>query len=464
MRPTAGTRTRAEDALDGPARARRIGSALEELRDPDPVMDRLTTELLGLVPAAQAAAVGLLGDDDRVVFVHTSGLLEPFVGVSVERTASISGLALASATVQRCDDASSDARVDRSLMAQVGMSSVLVVPLVRAGHAFGVVQVLSSRPRAFSEGDVATCAALGEVLAVIISASAEISRIVDRLGDAAAAPPAAGSAGDGSAGSGSGSESGVLARFVASVLRPAASARLEVRRRVLEVLDGRRFTMVYQPIVDLRSGATAGFEALARFDQAGLGPPDRVFADAAAVGLGVDLELAAVERALAALGSIPEHLTLSVNVGPETLASDALVPVLDAGRGRRVAVELTEHAAVQDYKLLESAIATLREHGVLLAIDDTGAGFASLAHIVKLAPDLVKLDRWIVEGVAADPVRRALVHALVGFAHELGARVVGEGIETRAELEALRDLGVELGQGYVLGRPGELAGQVRNGT
>jgi EAL domain-containing protein (putative c-di-GMP-specific phosphodiesterase class I) len=430
-------------------------------------MDRLTTELLGLVPAAQAAAVGLLGDDDRVVFVHTSGLLEHFVGVSVERTASISGLALASATVQRCDDAASDARVDRSLMARVGMSSVLVVPLVRAGHAFGVVQVLSSSPYAFSEGDAATCAALGEVLAVIISASAEISRIVDRLGEAAAAAPAGGPAGDGPAGdgsTGSGSGGAVLARFVASVLRPAASARLEVRRRVLEVLDGRRFTMVYQPIVDLRSGATAGFEALARFDQAGLGPPDSVFADAAAVGLGVELELAAVERALTALGSIPEHLTLSVNVGPETLASDALVPVLDAGRGRRVAVELTEHAAVQDYKLLEGAIATLREHGVLLAIDDTGAGFASLAHIVKLAPDLVKLDRWIVEGVAADPVRRALVLALVGFAHELGARVVGEGIETRAELEALRDLGVELGQGYVLGRPGDLAGQVRNGT
>jgi len=446
MRPSGGTSGRADGAAEAFAAARGTGSALQALRDPDPVMDRLTTELLGLVPAAEAAAVGLLGDDDRIVFVHASGALCHFVGTSVERAASLSGLALASATVQRCDDAASDPRIDHSLMEQVGMSSVVVVPLLRDGSAFGVVQVLSSRLRAFSDHDMATCAVLAEVLAVMISASAEISRIVDHLGETAASAPAT----DGAA-------TDVLARFVTSVLRPAASARLEVRRRVVRLLDDGGFTMVYQPIVDLQLAETVGFEALARFDQPGFGAPDSVFADAASVGLGVELELAAVEMALATLDAIPEHLTLSVNVGPETLASDALVSALGARRGPRVVVELTEHAAVQDYKLLEGAIATLRRHGVQLAIDDAGAGFASLAHIVKLAPELIKLDRWIVEGVAADPVRQALVVALVGFAHDLGARVVGEGVETRAEVVALRNLGVDFGQGFFLGRPGPLA-------
>ena len=91
--------------------------------------------------------------------------------------------------------------------------------------------------------------------------------------------------------------------------------------------------------------------------------------------------------------------------------------------------------------------------GVRLAIDDTGAGFASLAHILKLAPDLIKLDRELTSGIDRDPVRCAPGAALVSFASRIGAEIIAEGIETASELEVLRGLGIRYGQGFLLCRP-----------
>ncbi|MGH9109600.1 MAG: EAL domain-containing protein, partial [Acidimicrobiales bacterium] len=184
--------------------------------------------------------------------------------------------------------------------------------------------------------------------------------------------------------------------------------------------------------------------------------PDCWFADATAVGLGDQLELLAVERALALLPLLPAELGLTVNVGPETLCTRALFERLEASTPGRITVELTEHVAIDISPKVRQARHTLRELGAKVAIDDTGTGFASLSLVLEMAPEVIKLDRALTSGIDFDPVRQALAQSLVGFAAGTGAEVVAEGIETEAELGVLTDMGVPYGQGYYLARPGSV--------
>ena len=136
-----------------------------------------------------------------------------------------------------------------------------------------------------------------------------------------------------------------------------------------------------------------------------------------------------------------------------TRMSDEVRKLIASCDSRRVVVELTEQVKVDDYSRLSYTLRQLRLMGVRLAIDDTGAGFASLAHILKLTPDIIKLDRELTSGIDHDPVRSALAAALVTFASRTGAEIVAEGIETGTELEVLRGLGIRYGQGFLLCRP-----------
>jgi EAL domain-containing protein (putative c-di-GMP-specific phosphodiesterase class I) len=210
--------------------------------------------------------------------------------------------------------------------------------------------------------------------------------------------------------------------------------------------------MVFQPILDLASSRTAGVEALARFSAQPIQPPDYWFAEAAAVGLGAELELLAVRAAIAQIDRLPPDTYLSVNVSPHTALEpgllDTLYPV-----ARRIVVELTEHEAVADYDDLASAVGRLRDLGARVAVDDAGSGYSSLQHIVRLRPDIVKLDIALTRHIDHDPARRALGEALVSFGREIGAAITAEGIETEAELDTLRRIGVGYGQGYHLARP-----------
>ena len=144
---------------------------------------------------------------------------------------------------------------------------------------------------------------------------------------------------------------------------------------------------------------------------------------------------------------------MCVNAGPEAMGSDEVRQLVAACDSRRVVMELTEQVKVDDYPRLSHALKQLRLMGVRLAIDDTGAGFASLAHILKLAPDIIKLDRELTSGIDHDPVRRALAAALVTFATRTGAEIIAEGIETQAELAVLREQGIRYGQGFLLCPP-----------
>jgi EAL domain-containing protein (putative c-di-GMP-specific phosphodiesterase class I) len=241
--------------------------------------------------------------------------------------------------------------------------------------------------------------------------------------------------------------------------RQDAERRRAAVARVRSVLERRAITIAFQPIADLRTGRVVGLEALSRFADDPVRSPDQWFAEASEVGLGSDLELAAIELALAQRSVVPEDLFISINVSPGYLAEGLLESVV-GDVGNRLVVELTEHVKVDDYGPLLDAVGALRERGVRAAVDDAGAGFASLQHILKLGPDLIKLDLSLTRDIDADPIRRALASSLVTFAHEVGAEIVAEGIETRSEQHALRSLGVTMGQGYHLARPGPLPAPV----
>jgi EAL domain-containing protein (putative c-di-GMP-specific phosphodiesterase class I) len=238
-------------------------------------------------------------------------------------------------------------------------------------------------------------------------------------------------------------------------LDPAPSAMspdLAVKQSVEAILTEGRFTVRCQPIVRLDTGAVVGAEALTRFPGTHR-PAEAWFDDAERVGLGADLQLTVIERAVALVGLLPAAAFLTFNVGPDVLAGPQLLDILDMVDPQRVIIELTEHVRIDDYDRLLDSLSRVRERGARLAVDDTGAGFASLGHILHLRPELIKLDRQFTRGIDTDPARRSLAHALVSFAHDIGAEVVSEGIETPAELDTVRELGVPYGQGYFLSRP-----------
>lgn len=234
--------------------------------------------------------------------------------------------------------------------------------------------------------------------------------------------------------------------------RRAAEELSNRRQRIDRVLDGDALSMVLQPIRELATGELCGVEALARFATEPQWPPNRWFEEAAAVGRGVDLELQAVRTALSELMHLPSELFLSVNVSPATALSPELPEVLGPAPAR-VVLELTEHTRIDDHELLAAAIAPVRRSGVRLAVDDAGAGYAGLRQILRLRPDIIKLDIELTRGIDQDPARRALATAMVAFASDIGARIVAEGIETADEVDTLLGVGVEWGQGYHLGRP-----------
>ncbi|HJR96334.1 MAG TPA: EAL domain-containing protein [Actinomycetota bacterium] len=257
--------------------------------------------------------------------------------------------------------------------------------------------------------------------------------------------------------------SGVIAGIVSeltSQLRrdDEVRERLDARRSTIQrLVAGEGVSVVFQPIVDLASEATVGFEALARFDTPSPPkPPDEWFAEAVALALGVQLELTTTRRALRALPRIDPSVYLAVNCSYRAAVSTELAALL-VPHAERLVLEITEHEAVEDYDHLVDALASLRARGARVAIDDAGAGFASLRHTLRIAPDIVKLDPSLTRDIDTDRAKRALAAALVSFAQEMRSALVAEGIETAQELETLRKLGVGYGQGFFLAAPGELS-------
>lgn len=229
---------------------------------------------------------------------------------------------------------------------------------------------------------------------------------------------------------------------------------IRAKRQAIEnALSEGLLSSVYQPIRNFTENRAIGFECLTRFMVEPRRSPDVWFNEAASVGLGIDLETAAIELALSASMELPSDCYLSVNASPELIMSGRLNAIATHHVGRKLIVELTEHAPVEDYEQLLVKLDELRQQGALIAIDDAGAGYAGLQHIVRLRPDIIKLDIALIRAIDTDSARRALVAALIFFARETGCRIVAEGIETTSELNVLRTLGVNMGQGYLFSKP-----------
>ncbi|KAA2235985.1 sensor domain-containing phosphodiesterase [Salinarimonas soli] len=236
--------------------------------------------------------------------------------------------------------------------------------------------------------------------------------------------------------------------------RRARSAKRDAVERVIGL---GRYEMVFQPIIDLASMRTVAVEALCRVQSDPYRSPDKWFQDAADVGLGVEFELGAIRAAVACFGELPPGVDMSLNASPELIVSGRLHEVLDPEYLNRTTLEVTEHAPIGDYAAFHRALAPLRGHGVKIAIDDAGAGYSGLQQIVQVAADAIKMDMSLTRGIDGDSARRALASAMIHFARETNSSIVAEGIETVEELRTLQSLGVERGQGYLLGKPCRLS-------
>jgi EAL domain-containing protein (putative c-di-GMP-specific phosphodiesterase class I) len=249
---------------------------------------------------------------------------------------------------------------------------------------------------------------------------------------------------------------GMLADLITDHLgSPTARAGRQAEKQIRAVLDAGAIRTVFQPVVDIADATVVAYEALSRFDHPLSARPEKAFAMAAGNGLGPELELMAAGSALAHLDLAPANGWLGVNLSADTVLNSAATGLLMRQIGRRrILLEITEHTPVSDYPRLIEALRPLRAAGILIGVDDAGAGFASLSHILHLQPDVIKLDIALVRGIDLDPVRRALTRSLVGFAAEIGAILIAEGVETPGERFALGELGVRYGQGFLWGKPG----------
>jgi EAL domain-containing protein (putative c-di-GMP-specific phosphodiesterase class I) len=223
---------------------------------------------------------------------------------------------------------------------------------------------------------------------------------------------------------------------------------------VNKIIRGEAMYPAYQPIFDLPNNKIAGFEALSRFPDLPLNAPDIWFREAHAIGMGIHLEVRAIELAMSNIQYFHDDTYISMNISPKTITSASIVQLFDSSNAlSRIVLEITEHDAVHQYEEIAETLKPYRAQGLKVAVDDAGAGYASFRHILNLRPDYIKLDISLTHSIDSDPARRALAAALVHFSNDTGCDLIAEGVETSEELATLIELGIHKAQGFFLGRP-----------
>jgi EAL domain-containing protein (putative c-di-GMP-specific phosphodiesterase class I) len=428
---------------------RGLQNAVRRVADPLVRLRHVVNEALILVPRADGATVELLGEDGWLTNVCAAGTLSPHVGTRLHE-GNLSELAISRGEVLWATDTEDDPRVDREVCRRQGIGSVVCVPLRSHGRPVGVLRITASRPGALTGDDVAVLTTVADFLSVVVGAVADLGTVTSALMSREEWHPAIG-------GEAVAERSSVTA-FVANVLTPNLAEDVAAFQRVRDVIDNADVAIVFQPVIELATGALAGYEALTRFPD--LRPPNVWFDEAHRVGLGIELELFALTTVLA---STPEHMDgfLAVNVSPVVVASPGIhLCLASRPRGCDLVVELTEHDSIDDYQAIRSGIEQLRRSGARIAIDDVGSGYASLRHVVDLQPDIIKIDRSLVSFIDKDPARHGLAIAFNQLAVSMGWTVVAEGIERPEELAVCSEIGISYGQGYLLARPAPLPSQL----
>lgn len=400
------------------------GEIVEAGLDPHKVVDVVTRRAQELTHST--GAVVELVDGDELVYWSASGNVTSQLGTRVKADGSLSGLCVKTGRVLLCDDSESDPRVDLGTCRRIGLRSMLVAPLPYRGMIIGVLKVVAPWVNAYHPEDVRTLELLNTLIGATISHAAHHASV----------------------------EAAFNSKLEAD--RLIADEREALRKRIRGVIEREAFDIAFQPVFALKRGSIVGFEALARFTEGRARSPDRWFDEALQAELSFELEIAVVRKALQSLASLPRHAYMAINVSPETAASDEIVRLCTRYSGDRIVLEITEHSSVDDYVVLADRARVLRRMGVRLAIDDAGAGFASLRHVLRLEPDLIKLDKSITHNIDTRVRHQSLAAALLTFASGTSASIVAEGIETQAELATLEALGVPYGQGFFLGRPDRL--------
>lgn len=224
------------------------------------------------------------------------------------------------------------------------------------------------------------------------------------------------------------------------------------RAAIRKVVYQRDFEVVFQPVHDVTSGKVMGVEALARFPCAPF-RPDAFLAQAALLGLGIELETAILARVVSMVPQLPDEVFVAVNMSPGAALVAPWAQMLADVDPSRIVLELTEHDAVLDYGALEDALEPCRTRGVRIAVDDVGAGFSSFSHVLELSPEFVKIDQSITRHIDVDDARRRLAHAIAELAGQMGATVIAEGVESQGELDTVGAVGIIAAQGFFLSRP-----------
>jgi EAL domain-containing protein (putative c-di-GMP-specific phosphodiesterase class I) len=245
-----------------------------------------------------------------------------------------------------------------------------------------------------------------------------------------------------------------LSATIIEIQQNNASIDTELKDNIRKVIANGSLTVKLHPVVNLKTGNIVGYEVLSRIND-GQWPPHKFFESAVYAGLSEEATTRVLELTKSVFPLLPSHISLSVNITPDLLANTSFMSSL-ANSGlplERLVLEITEHSLIDDYSIVEKVLAPLREEGLRIAVDDAGAGYSSLRHVVALAPDIVKLDMTLTKDVHKDSTKQSLIRALMVFAKERRFELVTEGIETVKELQALQSIGVRGGQGFLFDEP-----------
>lgn len=416
---------------------RNLIAAVNASIDPGALMRRIAEQMCLFTPKADGAAVSILTPNDEFVVVSAYGVVDSLLGLALPMEGTFQGRAVATGRPQVSSDAPADPALTpevRDIGSRLGIRTLVVIPLLHRGVAIGAMSITARQAKKFDDRDIAAIVATCRFISGLISAHTELSSLLDDFLDSPYSP-----------------DDDSTARFLASVLLPDVAQHDRLHQRMDALLDGEaNLDVVFQPIVDLTTRAVVGYEGLCRFPADPDLSPMHWFDTARRLGRSLALELAALRRLLDEAEHIPATSFIAANLSPTT-ATDSSVQSLLLSVERPLVVEITEHEPFPDD--LAEALKPLRDAGIRLAIDDAGAGFASFNQLLRLRPDIIKIDGDLTRGIAADPVRRALAASIVRLATELNAVTVSESVEEPEQLETVRRLGVNLGQGYLLGRP-----------